>query len=137
VYFPQILEPTNKIDVEVSGLSRFFQKSLTLGQYSPEIHFYVHSPVYGPLYHKALKGSDSVSAGAIGIVAEPFFIPSKDLSNTPYAFNWQVNSNPTENEGSNLIFLNTEIGSGFFNLLFEVDHPTEFLRQMSRALRLN
>jgi hypothetical protein len=136
-YSPGVLDRQNTIEVTASGLSRSLAKNLTITPASAEIHFYEYNPAYGPMYNKTIKTGQTFDRRRINIVAEPYFIFTKNLFDPSLKTVWQVNGKDFPTDLKNMILLNIAENVNSVDLTFKTDHTTQLLQSNSRPLRLN
>lgn len=136
-YQSQILDRDNTIEVEASGLSRALAKSVTITPTNSEIHFYEYSLVYGPMYNKAVRDNQTFNTRRINILAEPYFIFTKNIENPLLETEWRVNNLVNNPPQKNLMLMNIADNINTVNLSFKTDNTSQLLQGMTRNLRLN
>lgn len=137
MYMSQVLDRENRIEVEASGLSRSLSKSVTITPASSEIHFYEYSSVYGPFYNKAIKDNSNYKPGTIAVVAEPYFIFTKNIEDPLLKTEWKVNNLINNPPQKNLLLMNVAENINRIDLSFKTDNTGQLLQGMTRNLRLN
>lgn len=137
LYSPGILDKQNTIEVSASGISRSLSKSINITPSSSEIHFYEYSTAYGPMYNRAIKTEQVFDRRRLNIIAEPYFIFTKNINDGLLKTAWQVNNKDFKSELANIILLNIAENVNRVDINFKTDHSTELLQRNSRSLRLN
>lgn len=137
LYSPGILDKQNSVRVSAAGLSRSLEKSVTITPGSSEVHFYEYSSAYGPLYNKAVKTDQNFNKRKINIIAEPYFIFTKNLKDPSLITEWKVGGRVFATDFPNMIFLDVAQNVNSVDLNFRTNNKTELLQENSRPLRLN
>jgi hypothetical protein len=137
LYSPGVLDRQNTIEVTASGLSRSLAKSVTIVPANSQIHFYEYDLAYGPLYNKAIKDNQTFNKPKINILAEPYFIFTKNINDPSLVTEWKVNNKIVSPASPNLILVNAEEGVRSAGIEFKSDNKTQLLQQTVRRLRLN
>lgn len=87
------LNPEKHISVEVStrdgGVSA--AGDMTLRPVNPKLVWYAASPLYGPLYGRALDGGYVVEGSDTSIVAVPYFFSPRDPASPFIKYVWKIN----------------------------------------------
>lgn len=137
MYSPGILDRQNIIEVSASGNSRVLAKSVNIAPASSEIHFYEYSLTYGPLYNKAIKDNQVFRETKVNILAEPYFIFTKNINDPSLVSEWKINNSLVKPASPNLLLINAESNVSKTDINFKTSNKTELLQDVSRRLRLN
>ena len=121
---------TDTVSVEVrttdGGLRGF--SSVRIASVEPLLVLYENHPLFGVLYHRALKKVDSIPEVEATLSATPYFAPSENPGDLFFRYAWRVNNSDVENDPSNpnTITLNAEGSTGRAFIELALTHATNF-----------
>lgn len=90
----------------LGALARF-----SLATTNPKILWYELSPLYGPIFTKALSDSYTVQGSELSVLAMPYFFSPKNPSSTDLEYRWTLNDssvNPVGTKNILVLHRNTE-----------------------------
>lgn len=141
VFHNNILDPAEKIAVEVSSLSGSSKAqgvvSLDMGQ--PLILFYENSPLRGVRYEQAILGSFGLKEGEAKITAEPYFISASGRQDTNIKYGWKLNGEtvPGSTEDLSSLVLRNEGGSGEARVSLSISSAKKIMQSAVNSFMIN
>ena len=135
------LKPTENIGVTAQSrdgnVAADARINITTG--NPKILWYASSPLYGPIFDRALTNTNATVTGSeTSIFAEPYFFSPRDINSPMLSFEWKINGQAVETPTfPNTMFLhreNDEPGEATLSLL--VRSTTRLFQEASSSLTL-
>ena len=71
---------------------------IDVGTQNPTILWYALSPLYGPLFEKALVNGYEVTGTEQTLLAEPYFFSSQGTNNQALVYNWTINGDSADTQ---------------------------------------
>lgn len=105
------LNPTKVISVDVSTRDggTVSAGEIQLRPTEPKLVWYVASPLYGPLYGRALDGSYAVEGSDTSLLAMPYFFSPRDPVSPLVRYEWKINGQTVAAPSvPNLLFLHRD-----------------------------
>lgn len=94
--------------------------SVTIATVEPKILWYAQSPLYGPMFDRALENGHSVTGNVMTVVAMPFFFSPKNPSSSQLTYEWRLNNQKiSASDTPNVLSLqrqNNDSGEALINL---------------------
>ncbi len=111
-------------------------KTINIPIVNPSIIFYKKSPTEGILYNNALTDGTFVSGEEITLVAEPYFLSTKNNNNLDYQ--WQINGTiiDTPSKKSQLTVRPTSRG-GYATINLIVENINVLFQKVSKTIKLD
>lgn len=134
------LNPKEDISVIVSGVSNntTADASITITPVAPKILFYEQSPLYGTRYQTALTQAFTMNTNETGLVAEPYYFSSKNISNPDLTYAWTVNnSKVTSPYPKNILPVQKGTTGGSAKVNLSIESMSKLFQTASRTLYVN
>ena len=99
--------------------------------------FYKKSPSDGVLYNNAIVDDTSISQGETTLVAEPYFLASKNKESS-FTYTWEINGDKiaTPSKKTELTIKPTSAG-GYANIDFSMDSISGLFQNVAGQVKLN
>lgn len=107
--------------------------------YSPKILWYAGSPLYGPLFDRALIGTHSVSGSDTTIIALPYFFSKKSPTSAALTYQWELNGEPLPAPKTpGILFLHRDTTiKGSASLFVSIMNPSRLFQEAESAIELS
>lgn len=135
------LNPEKRISVQVStrdgGASA--AGDIVLRPVQPKLVLYAASPLYGPLYGRALDGGYVVEGSDTSIVAMPYFFSPRDPASPLLKYTWKINGEAIAAPGvPNSLFLHRDSEEkGTAQVELAVENPRKLFQELKSTLTLS
>lgn len=133
-----LFETDNKITVSASSVSGDYkaEKTIYLTSYDPSIVFYKKSGADGILYNKALQKEEILLENEMTIVAEPYFMTTKEEDN--FSYTWKINGNIVETPSKkNEMTVRPTSRGGYATISLVIKNLNELLQEATNKIKIN
>lgn len=102
------------VEVRTEGGAYGAQRNVRIPAIDPQITLYQDHPLFGILYHRALRDRDSVADIETTFAAVPYFVAASSAGDSRLHYAWSVNGRPltASSSASNKITVNAAGASG-------------------------
>lgn len=139
VFKNSILKDRENVSVSVSSVNSQYNSAgdIVVPIISPMVLFYKKSPSDGVLYNNAIVNNTSISQGETTLVAEPYFLASKNKEGS-FTYTWKINGDriATPSKKTELTVRPTSEG-GYANIEFFMDSINGLFQNVAGRVKLN
>lgn len=134
-----VLNDKENIKVRVSSLDGQYntEGEINIDIKKPFVLFYKKTPYLGVLYNEAFKNETQIYEGETTIVAEPYFLSSKNQE-YDFVYTWEMNGEKinTPVKNNEITVRPTSMG-GYTDISFKMESITRLFQRISSKIRLN
>lgn len=119
---------TITVDAVSTDATRTGEASVLVPTVSPVLDLYEDHPLYGVLYHQALRATSFIPEAEMTFTGVPYFAQAHSATDPALAYAWHVNNEAVSSSVStpNEITINAQNSSGQADIALEVTHATNF-----------
>ena len=133
-----IFDKKNEISVSASSVSGSYaaENSVSIPVYEPKLIFYKRSPIDGIIYNNALYQETSLPEDEMTIVAEPYFMSTKNNSNN-FTYSWEINGTKVATpEQKTEMTLRPSTRGGYATINVGIENVGELFQKVSNKLKI-
>lgn len=134
-----VLNDIENISVTISSLDGRYatERNIDIEIKNPFVLFYKKTPELGTLYNEGFKKETTISQGETTIVAEPYFISSKNQE-YDFDYKWTLNDEKIETplKKTEITFRPSSMG-GYSEIGFSMESITRLFQNVSGLIKIN
>jgi hypothetical protein len=130
---------SNEITVIASAVQGDYvaQKNIEISVYEPKIIFYKKDPAMGIDYNNALINNSSVTDEEITILAEPYYLPTKDGSGK-FIYDWSINNKLIDTPlKKNELSIRPTSRGGYAIINLDLYHISNMFQKAFNSIKIN
>ncbi len=140
VYTSDYLDDSNYIEVTASTLDQksAVASNINIETIQPKILFYKNDKNFGTMFNETIKDQHKIEDKEI-LVAIPYFISPKELTNPRLVWNWFINGEQVAVQGFRKNFMPLQVQSGVSgtsNLKLEIENQDKIFQKANKEIKL-
>lgn len=137
VYHLSVIPRNDIVEVEISfpGEGPIAQGRISIEPHEPELLFYVHNPLLGPVFEHAVAENFNLRESETTLGAYPYFFSTIDRRSPALSYRWTLNNSPLTVTEPNLTVRKGGSG-GRATLSAEVENEGSIYERVIRALTI-
>jgi hypothetical protein len=126
---------TVSVSAESADGLRMASGSITIGAREPSLRLYVNHPLFGILFHDALRGNATFADSEVTLTAVPFYAPSPRANDPGLQYAWRVNGSSVDTDPADpaQVILSAERGTHDVTIDLSLTHLTNWYLDSSAS----